>query len=319
MITKKICVLGGTGFVGRRLAATFTDADLHITIPTRHFARHRDLLVLPKVQVVEGDVHNPAFLRQLFEGKDAVVNLVGILNERGRSGAGFARAHVEVPKKIVDACRRAGVKRLLHMSVLNASTDAPSHYLRTKAQGEDIVHQAAGADLHVTSFRPSVIFGARDSFTNRFAGLLKMAPGFFPLACAQAKFQPVSVDDVARAFALALDNHKTFNKRYVLCGPKTYTLRQLVDYLAHVLGLEPRIIELNDRLSWLQAAALEFFPGKPFSLDNYRSLQRDSVSAEGFPALFGVAPTSLEDVVPGYLGTAESERFSSMRASARRI
>ncbi len=311
MIEKKICILGGTGFVGRRLAAQLTNAGHHVVIPTRHRERHRELLVLPTAQVVEGDVHDPVFLRHLFGGMDAVVNLVGILNEHGFSGNGFAHAHTELPVKVVDACHHAGVKRLLHMSALNAASYAPSHYLRTKAEGEEIVHRATSAEFHVTSFRPSVIFGARDSFTNRFAKLLKLAP-VFPLACPESKFQPVYVDDVTAAFVGALDNHKTFGQRYSLCGPKVYTLRETVEYLAQVLGLTRRIIGLNDRLSWLQAATLQFFPGKPFSLDNYRSLQVASVCPAGFPPIFGITPTALESIVPTYLGPAVREHASTL-------
>jgi len=302
MPPKNICILGGSGFVGRRLAAHLSAAGLRVRIPTRHRDRHRDLLVLPTVEIVEGDVHDPAFLRRAFDGMDAVVNLIGILNERGFSGCGFERAHVELPATVVEACQRAGVQRLLHMSALNADEKAPSHYLRTKARGEDLVHRAAGVDFHVTSFRPSVIFGPRDSFTNRFANLLRLTPFVFPLACANARFQPVYVDDVARAFAFALDHHKTFGQRYALCGPKVYTLRAIVEYLARLLRLYRRVIGLGERLSWLQAATLQFFPGKPFSLDNYRSLHVDSVCPEGFPSIFGIAPATLESVAPIYLG-----------------
>lgn len=314
MITKNICILGGTGFVGRRLAAHVMATGCQVVIPTRHRARHRDLLVLPNVQVIEGDVHDSAFLRRTFEGMDAVVNLVGILNERGRSGRGFQRTHVELPTKVVDACQHAGVRRLLHMSALNAAPDAPSHYLRTKAQGEDIAHSAGGKDFFVTSFRPSVIFGARDSFTNRFADLLRRIPYAFPLACPGARFQPVYVEDVVAVFAAALDSHKTFGQRYALCGPKVYTLQEIVQYLTQLLGLRRRIIPLNDKLSLLQAATLEFFPGKPFSLDNYRSLKVASVCTKGFPEVFGIAPTALETEVPHWLARHDrSSRHSGAR------
>jgi NADH dehydrogenase len=302
MDARRICILGGTGFVGRVLAARLAERGHGVFIPTRHRARHRDLLVLPTASVTEGDVHNPAFLRRQFEGMDVVVNLVGILNEAGRSGRGFARVHAELPAKIVEACRGAGVKRLLHMSALNAALDAPSHYLRTKAMGEDTVHRAHDPDLSVTSFRPSVIFGPGDSFTNRFARLLKLTPFVFPLACPEARLQPVYVEDVVQAFVAALENHKTFGNRYELCGPKAYTLRELVTYLAGVLGLRRHVLGLNDRLSKLQASVLEFVPGKPFSLDNYHSLQLDSVCPKGFPEVFGLTPIALEQVVPSYLG-----------------
>ena len=180
--------------------------------------------------------------------------MVGILNEKGRNGHGFARAHVELPEKLVAACRAAGVKRLLHMSALHASLNAPSHYLRTKAMGEDTVHRAAADGMHVTSFRPSVIFGPRDSFINRFAGLLKLAPGVFPLACPDSKFQPVYVENVVSAFIHALRDTGTHGQRYDLCGPKVYTLREIVSYIAEVMGRRVTIIGLNHTLSHMQAA-----------------------------------------------------------------
>ncbi|OGI43549.1 MAG: epimerase [Candidatus Muproteobacteria bacterium RBG_16_64_11] len=301
MSTHKICLLGGTGFVGKRLAARLSEAGHDIVILTRHRERQRDLLVLPTVRLVQGDVYDPEFLRKQFEDRDTVINLVGILNEKGRDGRGFARAHTELPEKIVEACRQTGVTRLLHMSALQASAAAPSHYLRTKAMGEDAVHRAGNPDFHVTSFRPSVIFGPGDSFLNRFAGLLRLTPGVFPLACPQARFQPVYVEDVVRAFVESLDNHKTFGQRYDLCGPKVYTLREIVEYVARLIGKRVCIIGLNDALSYLQAATLEFVPGKPFSLDNYRSLKVDSVCEQGFPAVFGIAPASFEEIAPGYL------------------
>src|SRR3990170_4299905 len=301
MAVHKLCLLGGTGFVGRQLSARLSEAGHDIDILTRHRERQRELLVLPTVRLVEGDVHAAGFLRRQFEGKDTVINLVGILNEKGRSGKGFTRAHAELPEKIVQACRETGVPRLLHMSALHAARMAPSHYLRTKALGEEAVHRAENPDFHVTSFRPSVIFGPGDGFLNRFAGLLRLTPGVFPLACPQARFQPVYVEDVVRAFVESLDNHKTFGQRYDLCGPKVYTLREIVEYVARLVGKRVYIVGLNDALSYLQAATLEFVPGKPFSLDNYRSLKVDSVCEQGFPAVFGIAPASFEEIAPGYL------------------
>ena len=298
----RILILGGTGFVGRALCARLVAAGHEVLVPTTHQHRHRDLTVLPTLALAEGGVHDLEFLRRCCENKDAVINLVGILNEKGRNGHGFARAHVELPEKLVAACRAARVRRLLHMSALNASLNAPSHYLRTKAMGEDTVHRAAADGLHVTSFRPSVIFGPRDSFVNRFAGLLKLAPGVFPLACPDAKFQPVYVEDVVSAFVYALRDTGTHGQRYDLCGPKVYTLREIVSYIASVMGKRIHIVGLNQTLSHMQAAIMEFAPGKPFSLDNFRSLQVDSVcSGKAFPEVFGITPTPMEQIVPAYI------------------
>jgi uncharacterized protein YbjT (DUF2867 family) len=302
----RIAVLGGTGFVGHRLCERLVLAGHEVRILTRHAERHRDLLVLPSAQVVEADVHNPAVLRREFEGLDAVVNLVGILNESGRDGKGFEHAHAELPAKVVQACRQSGVGRLLHMSALHAAVDGPSHYLRSKGRGEQIVHEAESAALHVTSFRPSVIFGPQDSFTNRFAGLLRQVPWVFPLACAEARLQPVYVEDVVQAFVLALDRHTTFGQRYNLCGPQVYSLREIVTYLARVLGLKRHVLALNDALSFLQASILQFAPGKPFTPDNYRSLQVAGVCDAPFPSIFGITPGRFDELVPTYIPRVNS-------------
>lgn len=298
----RITVLGGTGFVGHSLCERLVTAGHEVRILTRHRERHRDFLVLPTAQVVEADVHNPAVLKREFDGQDAVINLVGILNESRRNT--FERAHAELPARVVQACRLAGVRRLLHMSALAADPGAPSRYLQTKGRGEQVVHAAHGPDLRVTSFRPSVIFGPRDAFTNRFAGLLRMIPGVFPLACAGARMQPVYVEDVVSAFVTALDRHDTFGQRYELCGPRAYTLAEIVALLAAALGLRRRILPLGDRLSRLQAAVLQFAPGQPFTPDNFRSLSVANTCSGPFPPLFGVTPARLEAILPTYLGQA---------------
>jgi uncharacterized protein YbjT (DUF2867 family) len=137
MAVLNVCILGGTGFVGRAISAQLSRSGHRITIPTRSIAHHRDLLVLPGVVLVDGDVHNPALLRRLFKGMHVVINLIGILNESGHDGRGFQHVHVDLAGKVASACREEDVRRLLHMSALNAGPRAPSHYLRTKAAGDD--------------------------------------------------------------------------------------------------------------------------------------------------------------------------------------
>lgn len=297
MSEHRICIMGGTGFVGRHLAARLNELQMPAKILTRRRDKQRAVLVLPLTQVVEINVYDYESLKKEFVGYDTVINLVGILNESGHSGAGFHKAHVSLTRNIVDACISAGCKRLLHMSALNASGNHPSSfYLRTKGMGEDYVHTFARG-IRATSFRPSVIFGEGDSFFNRFATLLKLAPYFFPLACPDTRFAPVYVRDVVDQFIAALDEPATYGKRIELCGPETYALKELVGYTAQLLGLRRKIIGLPDFASKLQATLMEYLvPGKPFSLDNYHSMQQDSVCSNGV-----IAGTSLQAVVPGYL------------------
>lgn len=289
--------MGGTGFVGRHLAARLNELQIPTKILTRRRERQRSVLVLPLTQVVEINVYDYERLKKELAGYDTVINLVGILNESGHSGAGFHKAHVSFTRNVVDACISVGCKRLLHMSALNASSSHPSSfYLRTKGMAEDYVHTFARG-IRATSFRPSVIFGEGDGFFNRFAKLLKLAPYYFPLACPDARFSPVHVGDVVNQFIAALDDPAAYGKRIELCGPETYTLRELVEYTSGLLGLNRKIIGLSDSASRLQAFLTEYLvPGKPFSLDNYHSMQKDSICTNGL-----IMPTSLKAVVPGYL------------------
>lgn len=318
MLIKTVCILGGTGFLGHSLAAKLVAGGYRVVIISRHKERHRDLLVLPTVKIIQANVFSPNVLRNVFDDCDAVINLVGILNERGHNGKGFHRAHVELAEHVVHACKLTGIKHLLHMSALFASENGKSHYLRTKGKAETLVHKAASEELAVTSFRPSVIFGAGDSFINRFAQLLKLAPGIFPLACSKFRLQPIYVEDVAEIFIKCLGNPKAFGKRYNLCGPKTYQLREILEFTDKLLGKNTRIIELNDRLSWLQAATLEFFWNKPFSIDNYNSCQLDSICDAAMPAWFDVTARSMEEILPSYLSEDKNKKYSFFRSKARR-
>lgn len=316
MPTARICLLGGTGFVGQHLAARLTQQNYAVKILTRSRARHYNLVVLPTVTLVEANVYDAATLAREFAGCDAVINLVGILNERGHRGRGFRRAHVQLARTVVEACRAAGVLRLLHMSALNAARDAPSYYLRTKAEAAELV--LAAKDLQVTVFEPSVIFGPGDSFTRRFARLLRWAPGVLPLACAKTRFAPVYAGDVSEAMLRSLQARASDGQRYALCGPNVYTLSELLQYLRKLTGYHRLIWSVPRPLSWLQALVLEWLPGKAFSLDNYHSLRVDSVcrDQQGFAA-FGIKPAALEAVVPTYLGRftaqAEFDKYRRMR------
>lgn len=319
MTVRKVCVLGGTGFVGRHLCCELSRRKLQIRVLTRRRERRRDLIVIPSLELVEADVHSVADLSVQMKGCDAVVNLVGILNERRGPGQDFASAHSELPAKIAEACRYNRIERLLHMSALGASSNGPSKYLKYKAEGENAVHRWAEQGLQVTSFRPSVLFGFDDDFFNRFAALLAMSPMVFPLACPNARMAPVYVEDVARVIADSLMRKSTFGQRYDLCGPKQYTLRELVEYTARVAGIKTRILPLGDMLSRIQAQVLEWVPGKPFTRDNYLSLKVDGVCEKDGFADFGIRPTSLECIVPTYIGQqGKMDIYQDLRRAAGR-
>jgi len=315
-----VCLLGGTGFVGYHLANRLTRHGYTVNILTRRRERHRELLVNPCIRLIETDVYNTHELRQNFNAAGAVINLIGILNEGNSREGSFARVHAELPGLIADAAAAAEVPRLLHMSALHADAAEPhSRYLRTKGEGENRVHAVAGPDLRVTSFRPSVIFGPGDSFFNRFAALLRISPLFFPLACPGSRFAPVYVGDVAAAFCAALANEDTDGQRLELCGPDSYTLKELVVYTRDAIGLKKPVIGLGDALSRWQARLFGLLPGRPFTLDNYHSLQHASLCMDNALPALGITPTSVKAVVPGYLaGRTPRGRFQAFRRAARR-
>ena len=299
-----ICILGGTGFVGSRLAARLLREGHRVTLLTRNAERHKALRVLPGLLLEECDVYDQAALGALFRGQSVVVNLVGILNETGFGGAGFRRAHTELTRRALLAARSAGVTRFLQMSSLKADPGAPSHYLRSKGEAERLIATEAGP-LDWTIFQPSVIFGPGDSFLNRFAALLAALPVAFPLAKADARFQPVFVDDVVAAFVRAVPGGATSRQTYQLGGPQVYTLREIVTFVAAATGQSRLVIGLPDWVARLQALAMDFVPGRPFSSDNYRSLTLDSVcTQDGFAAL-GIRPQAMEGVARQYLGSFE--------------
>jgi NADH dehydrogenase len=304
MSTHRVCILGGSGFVGQHLTARLSAQGIACRIVTRHPQRYRHMQVNPGLELVRAELFDLRSLAEQFSGCDAVINLIGILNERGKQQT-FRRLHVELVDLIVDACRSARVPRLLHMSALHANeASGSSHYLRSKGEGENRAHTHGGATMRVTSFRPSIIFGPGDSFFNRFAVLLRYSPPIFPLACAEARFAPVYVEDVTKAFARALDDKTTYGKHYDLCGPKDYSLKELVEYTARVSGLRRLVVALGDLPSRLQASVLGLMPGKPFTLDNYLSLQIDSVCTHNGLTELGIEPQGIETIVPLYLGKA---------------
>lgn len=313
---KSILILGGSGFVGSVLCETLVRShgagSLRITVPTRRLANARSVQILPTVDVVQADVADDAQLERLVAGRDAVVNLVAILNG---SEAEFRRVHVELPRRIARACASAGVPRLVHVSALGAVADAPSRYLRSKTAGELALRDASP---QATVMRPSVIFGAGDRFMNLFARLQALAP-IVALACADAKFQPVWVDDVASAIARALEDPRTSGQTYECAGPRVFALAELVRLAGRWSGHERPIVALPQALGMLQALIMECLPGEPIlSRDNLRSMQLANVASNALPGLaaLGIAASDIEAIMPALLRRGgEAERLNRWRGA----
>lgn len=320
MATRRILLIGGSGFVGRHLIAALSRDDVRIIVPTRRTHRARHLLPFPTVEVVAADTHDDATLAQLVRGQDVVINLVGILKDgSGRTagkpwGSGFDRAHVQLAASVAQTARAAGVPRLLHMSALKADAAAPSAYLRSKAAGEAAVRKAFPA---ATIFRPSVIFGQGDSFLTLFAGIARLAP-VLPLACPEARFQPVWVEDVAAAMAESLARPQSAGQTYELCGPRAYALHQLVRLAAAAAGTRARILPLSAAASWLQALMMELVGG-PMTRDNVASMQVPNTCAADCTLPFGRRAAALETIAPTYLADGSRRAgFDGFREAAGR-
>ena len=303
MKNRRVCILGGTGFVGRHLLNALSTQSYLCQMPVTRPHRHRDLSLVPGCEPLVVPHWKVESLAQAMEGCGALVNLVGILNEQG--GRTFEGSHVTLVADALAAAERSGVRRYLHMSALHADAQlGPSDYLRTKGRGEALAQAASGQGIGATSFRPSAIFGPGDRFFNRFADLLRTLPGpFFPLACPDARFAPVFVGDVVEAMTRSLEDSATQGQSYELCGPRVFRLRELVEYTGGLIGRRVRVLGLSDRLARLQAQVMERLPGKPFTMDNYRSLQVDSVCVHNGLGELAIHATDIEAIVPEYLGS----------------
>ena len=316
---RNFLILGGTGFIGRSVAEKLVErnggAAGRLRIPTRRVGHARPLQLLPTVEIAPGDVHDEASLAHMLRGIDAVINLVAILHG---SEAEFERVHVRLPARLAEACKAAGVRRVVHVSALGAAVDAPSRYLRSKARGEEAFN-AAGLDL--TILRPSVVFGERDRFLNLFASLQSIFP-VMPLAGANARFQPVWVEDVAAAIVAALDDPSTIGTTIECCGPRVYTLQELVRAAGVWSGSRRPVLALPALIGRLQALFMEMLPGTPLmSRDNIDSMRVANVASGKLPGLerLGIEPAPLEAIAPRYLGHVSGEkRLEAWRARARR-
>ena len=292
----EICILGGSGFVGRNLINTLSKENHTITVITRDFDKNKDLAIYPNLKLIQEDIYNEKRMLEVSKSHDVLINLIGILNEKGFRGKGFYLAHSKIARIILNVCKQNRIKRILHMSALNADPGGSSHYLRTKGEAESFLHTYGERFADVTSFRPSVIFGTEDSFINRFSNLLKIIPFVFPLACAQTRFAPVYVGDLVNFMKDSIDDVSSFNKKIDICGPKIYTLEEIVKIVIEVKGYSTKVIPLNNALSKFQAVIMEFLPGKPFSIDNFNSCLVDSISESGLKF-----KTELESVIKQYL------------------
>jgi NADH dehydrogenase len=295
MKNRLVTLIGGGGFLGRYVAQELLAAGARLRIAQRD---PREALFLKplgglgQTQFVAVDVRKPDTVARAVQGADAVVNLVGVLK------GNFQAVHVDGARAVAAAAATAGVPALVHISAIGADADSPSAYGRSKGEGEAAVRAAFPA---ATILRPSIMFGREDQFVNRFAGMIAAAP-VVPVLRAAAKFQPVYVTDVAQAVVKALGDEGARGKTFELGGPDILSMGELIRWIAQAIGREPAIVEIPDLVGGLIAMG-GFLPGAPITMDQWRMLLKDNVAADGTAGLaaFGIAPTPLDAVAPGWL------------------
>lgn len=309
-MSKQVCIIGGSGFIGRAIVRQAISAGYGVTVACRHPERARDLLVngarLAKVDVTSGDG-----LQEAVSGQDCVINLVGLLFERGRYS--FNAAHVKGTEHILEACKQASVGQYLHMSALGAGKIPASLYSRTKGDAENRVRHSS---VNWTIFRPSIVYGEGDSFFNKFKAMTAILP-VLPVIAGTTRFQPVWVEDVARAFVASIGNHHVKGQVYALGGPKSYTFVELMRLLMASLGRCRLLIPVPNFAAKIMATFMQLLPVPPLTPDQLKLLQHDNVvDGEAFPTIFG-EPASLEAVLPTYIAAGQAGRLQKLLNHSR--
>jgi len=307
----KCVIFGGTGFVGSNFAQKLSPLAKEIVVITRDIERNKSLKMIPNLQLVPASISDSKTIRDVLKNAEIVVNTIGILNEFDQIST-FENIHFKFLQRLSQEIKVNKIKRFLHISSLNAKIDQMSDYLHTKGKAEDFILNEMSSFCNTTIFRPSIVFGEEDSFFNKFAKLLKFIP-IFPLACPYARFQPIYVGDLTDFMISCISNIETYNKKIDTVGPKIYTFSELIKLTTKTMGIRRVIIPLNDSLSKAQAYVFQNLPGKLFTIDNYYSLQIDSVSENGY-----VGKTTVEQTLPNYLNIKDESEELRKKAGRKK-
>ena len=305
---KLVTVFGGSGFIGRYVCEQLLDSGVRIRVASRD--PRSAYYIQPLSQVgqwgsVRADVTNKKSVREAVEGADAVINLVG-------SFENMSRVQAEGAGNIAEAASEAGAKALVHISALGADANSEAAYSRTKGQGEEAVRKAFP---NATIIRPSIVFGPEDQFTNRLAAMSRLP--VLPVIAPNCRFQPVFVEDLAKAVtAAALYPATHAGMTYEIGGPQVFTMRELTQQILAAAGRDTSLADVPDAVASL-ISWFGFLPGAPLTRDQWLMLQRDNVASEGAKGLdaFGIRPTPFAAVAPQWLGMYGGNRFARRRVN----
>ena len=299
-----VTIYGGSGFIGRHAVRAFAQRGWRIRVAVRRpdLAFHlQPLGHVGQIHAVQTNLRYPDSVMRAAEGSEAVVNLVGILHEGGKQT--FEAVQARGAGDVAKAAAEAGAK-LVHVSAIGADPRSPSQYARSKAAGEKAALSAVPAAVIM---RPSIVFGPEDDFFNRFAAMARWLPALPLIGDGATRFQPVFVGDVAAAIVAAVEGRARPSTTYELGGPEVKTFRELLQLMLREIGRKRLFMPLPFALARLHAFFLEFLPNPPLTRDQVRLLEQDNVVSKAAEREgrtlkgLGIAPTSLEAVLPTYL------------------
>src|SRR5262249_26199216 len=311
-VSTLVTIFGGSGFLGRHVVRALAERHCRLRIAVRHpyFIEHLQRLGRPgQIRAVRADVRFPRLVETAVRDAEIVINVVGILSERGEQG--FDAVQGEGARTVARAAARIGAQ-LIHISAIGADANSPARYARSKARGEALV---LGEMPGVTIFRPSILFGPEDKFFNRFAAMARILP-FLPLiGDGQPRFQPVFVGDVAHAIAKAVSGETNPTIVYELGGPEVKTLRELMEFVLATIGQQRPLLPIPFAIAKLQASVLQFLPVPPVTPDEVELLGRDNIVSSAAEregrtlAALGIDAASIATIVPTYIRAAYQWRL----------